>query len=155
MKLQKWKQAKHYVYPAPAVHHYGNNMGQTQSQEITLASLQQQQLQYMQLWTRGYSQTTLTIRGRQVVGPGNVNGMQISPYNSKEIPSQILNKDRWSRMGKICSTQFVNAPLRRKTWCGAPPQGDIRRQNYVSAPTSYHVRVIIPSPLYYVCIRGN
>ena len=42
------------------------------------------------LWER--SQTTLTRQGRWVVHAGNVNGMQIFPYNSKGIPSQMSTR---------------------------------------------------------------
>ena len=54
---------------------------------------------------RGRSLTTLTRRGRYLGGTGNINGMQIFPYNSKGIPSQMSTWGRyyrWSKRPKSC-----------------------------------------------------
>ena len=49
----------------------------------------------------GRSFTTLTRRGRYVGGTGNVNGKQIFPSATKEIPSQM------STLGKVGGQYWV------------------------------------------------
>ena len=52
--------------------------------------------------------TNYVDKMRQIAGTGKVNGMQAFPYKSKGL--QISNVGRWSIMGKIQTTQFVNDP---------------------------------------------
>ena len=42
--------------------------------------------------------------GRTLDGTGNVNDIQIFPYNTKEIPLPMSTRGRWSKVGKIWSS---------------------------------------------------
>ena len=62
--------------------------------------------------TKG-SFTNYVDKTRQVGGPGqDMSTICRFSYNSKGIPSQMSIRVRWSRMGKIWSTQFLNDPLK-------------------------------------------
>ena len=67
-------------------------------------------------WLLGkWSFTNYVEKTREgVFSTGNVNDMQILPYFSKGIPSQMSTRvgylGRWSIMDKILSTWFVNGP---------------------------------------------
>ena len=82
----------------------------------------------------GSSSSNITVNGsrgsffyyvdkrRQVGGTRNVNGMQISHYNSKGIHLLMkLGESWWSIMSKIWSPQLKNDPLRRAVVSSSTP----------------------------------
>ena len=66
----------------------------------------------LSVFVKGRSQTTLTRQGMQIVsGTGNVNGIQIFPYNNKGIPSQMSNRRQVVNNGQNLVSAVCECPL--------------------------------------------